>query len=79
MKNLKPFFPVSFMAKNTRSLVVAILLYLAFCVVIGLACKVIGIIPLIGGLIAWILGVVCGLYVLIGLVLTLLFYFDLLK
>lgn len=79
MKNLKPFFPVSFMAKNTRSLVVAILLYLAFGVVIGLACKVIGIIPLIGGLIAWILGVVCGLYVLIGLVLTLLFYFDLLK
>lgn len=79
MKNLKPFFLVSFMAKNGRSLVVAILLYLAFGVVIGLACKVIGIIPLIGGLIAWILGVVCGLYVLIGLVLTLLFYFDLLK
>lgn len=79
MKNLKPFFPVSFMAKNTRSLIIAILLYLAFGVVIGLACKVLSVIPLIGGLIAWILGIVCGLYVLIGLVLTLLFYFDLLK
>lgn len=79
MKNIKPFFPVSFMANNTRSLVVSILLYLAFGVLIGLACKVLSVIPLIGGLIAWILGIVCGLYVLIGLVLALLFYFDLLK
>lgn len=79
MKNLKPFFPVSFMAKNSRSLIISVLLYLAFGVLIGLACKVLSIIPLIGGLIAWILGVVCGLYVLVGLVLTVLFYLDLLK
>lgn len=79
MKNIKPFFPVSFMAKNVRSLVIAILLYVAFGVLIGLACKVLSIIPLIGGLLAWILGIVGGLYVLIGLVLAVLYFLDLLK
>ena len=79
MDKLKALFPVSFAAKDTRSLLISILLYLGVGVVAGFACRLLRILPLIGGFLSWIVGTVCGLYVLIGLVLTVLYYFKVIR
>lgn len=79
MDKLKALFPVSFAAKDTRSLLISILLYLGFGIVAGIACKLLAILPLIGGFLSWIVGLVSGLYVLVGLVLTVLYFFKVIR
>lgn len=76
MDQLKRLFPFSFSGNAVRDLVVAIIVYLVIGVVAGIICWVIGIIPLIGGFVAWLLRALSGLYVLVGLVLSVLHYFG---
>lgn len=72
MDMLKKFFPYSFGAKDVAGLVIKIIVYL---VVSGILGFVIGLIPLVGGLIASLI----GLYSTVGIVLTVLDYLKILK
>ena len=76
---LKQFFPAALGATNSSSLMKAIILYLVVGIVGGVICKIIGIMPIIGWLVAALLGLVIGLYVLIGLVLSILTYIAVTK
>ena len=74
MSTLKNLFPLSFTANDTRSFLTAIVIYLVIGVAAGLISKIIRIIPLLGGLLSWIIGLVAGIYVLVGLILTILVF-----
>lgn len=79
MDMLKKFFPFSFTAKNdVTALVVNIVIHLIAGVLIGFAIKLISIIPLIG-FIAGLVGGVVDLYILVGIILSCLDYFKVLK
>ena len=80
MDFLKSFWPLSFKvkAKDVPSLVVQIILLIVVCAVAGLAIALLSKLPIIG----WIIGIVGGvveLYGLIGIVLCVLQYCDMLK
>lgn len=86
MDMLKKFFPYSFGAKDTTALVIKIVVYVVAMVVGGLLLSLIGLIsgwiPLLGAVIGWILGVigtVIEVYCVIGIVLSVLDYFKVLK
>jgi len=75
MDKLYPFFPLStgVTPGNTRSLVLAEIIYLAACAVLGVLRAVLSWIPLVG----WLLGLVfslLGIYCVIGMVLAALQY-----
>ena len=78
MDLLKTIFPFSFKAKDTVSLVVAIVVYVLFGAVCGLIIGFLAKIPVLG-IIFSLLGSVLGLYGLLGLVLAVLVYFNLIK
>ena len=73
LKQLKPYFPVSFRIKDVTEFVVALALYVIAgslaAVVIGLLSKI----PFIGFLFG-IVGALAGLYVLIGIILAVLVF-----
>lgn len=86
MDMLKKFFPYSFGAKDTNSLVVKIVVYVVAAVLAGvvlwLAGALTGWIPVLGGIIGTLLGIVgwvIEVYVVIGIVLLLLDYFKVIK
>ncbi len=75
MEKIYSYFPLSnrVNAKDTRSLVVSILLYIAVGLVMSIVGKLLGWIPVIGfvlGLISWVLDIYC----LAGIVLSILRY-----
>lgn len=74
MSTLKNLFPLSFTANDIKSFLTAIVIYLVIGIAAGIISKLVGIIPLIGGLISWVIGLAAGLYVLIGLILTILVF-----
>lgn len=76
---LKQLFPTALRATNSSNLIKAIIFYLVIGIIGGIVCKIIGIIPIIGWLVAALLGLVIGLYVLIGLVLSVLTYIAVTK
>ena len=78
MDLLKSIFPFSFKAKDTVSLVVAIVIYVLFGAVCGAVIGFLAKIPVLG-IIFSLLGTVLGLYGLIGLILAVLVYFNLVK
>lgn len=79
MDLLKKFFPFSFITKkDVVALVVNIVIYLAVGVLIGFAIKLVSIIPLIGFIIG-LLGGLVDLYILVGIILSCLDYFKVLK
>lgn len=71
---LKSIFSLSFKGNDVSSLIISILLYLGIGVVLGLVCWLVGIIPLIGGPVSWLIGTVGGLYVPVGIVLAVLHF-----
>lgn len=78
MDILKQIFPVSFKAKDINSLIVAIVIYVVVALLGALVLGVLGLIPIIKFLfipVGWVL----ELYVVAGIVLTLLDYFKVLK
>lgn len=82
MSTLKKFFPYSFGAGSVASLVIKTIVYLCLPTILGIVTAIIGLVPIIGTIIAWILGVlssVVGLYVVAGIVILFLDYFKVLK
>ena len=77
LKKLKPYFPVSFRVKDVTEFVIALAMYViagSICaLIIGLLAKI----PFIGFLFG-IVGALAGLYVLIGIILTILVFLKLL-
>jgi len=79
MDMLKQFFPFSFGKKpDITSLVIALLVYLVAALVAGIVIAILNLIPIIK-ILGWILGSVVELYVVVGIVLTVLDYFKVLK
>ena len=79
METLKKFFPYSFKEKKDISaLIVNILIHIAGDIVAGLIIVLLSALPLIGGLFGFVGGVI-GLYFTVGIVLSILDYFKVLK
>ena len=82
MSTLKKFFPYSFGADSVASLVIKIIIYLCIPTLLGIVTAIIGIVPIIGWIIAWVLGAISGLvglYCLAGIVILVLDYLKVLK
>lgn len=87
MDILKKLFPFSFGKKaDVAALIINIILHLVVgliaAAIIGLASMVLSVIPVIGGILAWAIGVIAALvdlYVVIGIVLSVLDYCKILK
>lgn len=73
---LKKYFPAALMSTNSNAFIKAVVFYLVIGIVFGVICRVVGIIPIIGWLVAGIIGLVVGLYVLCGLVFSILIYVN---
>lgn len=82
MDTLKKIFPMSWkFTADVSNFVVGIIIYIVLCVpvgiVLGLAKIIVEWIPLVGNVLVWALGVIgvlVGLYAIIGLVLLILVY-----
>jgi len=87
MNTLKSFFPLSWKySKDVTALVTGIIIHLVAGVLLGAVISLAGLltgwIPVIGALIGWILGIVSsllGLYILVGVVLQVLLFFNIIK
>jgi len=86
MDLLKKFFPYSYGAKEVKDLVIKIIVYVVAMVIggamLGLVNLIVGWLPLIGGIIGWVLGLAGSLieiYCVAGIVLLVLDYFKILK
>lgn len=78
METLKKFFPLSTACTDTESLIKNLIIYVVAFVICTLIFSLLGKIPLIGILFS-IVGGLIGLYLLVGIVLALLLYFNVLK
>ena len=87
MSTLKTFFPLSWKySKDIANLIIGIIIHLVLEVLIGaligLATMITGWIPVVGALVAWVLGIVSsllGLYILAGIVLLILLFLKVIK
>jgi hypothetical protein len=82
MDILKKVFPFSFNTKDVASLVIKIVVYVVVSAVLGIVGAVLSWIPLIGwvfGMIFGLIGGLVGLYCLIGIVLAILDFCNILK
>ena len=79
MDMIKRYFPLSMNVKDVKDLIIKIVVYVVVELLVGLVCKVIGFIPFVGGIVAWIIGTVVGIYVLAGIILAILDYLKILK
>ena len=79
MDTLKKLFPYSFKAKKDISaLIVNVLIYLVFDIVAGAIIGLLSGLPLVGGVLG-LIGGLLGLYVTVGLILSILHYLKLVK
>ena len=74
MEKLKSIFPLSFRGKGIGSMFIAILFYIIIGLVLGAVCWLVGKIPMIGDLASWLVGVIAGIYELVGIVLAVLHF-----
>ncbi|MBQ4313224.1 MAG: hypothetical protein IJC18_03335 [Clostridia bacterium] len=75
---IKKLFPTSTRATDLTGLIVSLLIYIVLPAIVHLVANLLGGIPLIG----WILGIIAGvidLYCLIGIVVSLLIFFKVIK
>ena len=86
MDMLRKFFPFSFKEKkDIAALIINVLLYIVAGVVIGFVLGLLGLlgaIPVVGAILALVLGLVSSiveLYILVGIVLSFLDYFKVIK
>lgn len=87
MATLKKFFSLSFKySSSVGDLIIGILVYILFGIVAGavitLSTFLTAWIPLVGGILAWALGVIgslIGVYTLAGIIIMLLVFFKVLK
>lgn len=73
MDILKKLFPLSFDAKDVAGLVIRIIIYLAASIVIGFIIALFAFVPIINLLMS-LVGSLCELYVVSGIVITILDY-----
>ncbi len=86
MDILKKFFPHAFKATELGKFIVTLIIYFVIDIVcgavIGLAAMILAGLPLIGGLLAWAVGVIgslVGLYALVGVILSILVFVKVIK
>lgn len=72
MDSIKKLFPYSFGAADIKAMVIKIVVYLLASAVLGL---VIGLIPLVGGIVSWLVGIYCT----VGWILVVLDYLKVIK
>lgn len=78
METVKKFFPLSTSCSDNESFIRNLIIYVVAVVICALLFSLLGRIPLIGilfGIIGWIV----GLYLIVGIVLAVLLYFNILK
>jgi len=78
MDLVKKFFPISMRATDVIGLVISIIIYALLPTVLGLVNSCIGGIPVIG----WIMGIILsliGIYCLVGIVLAILIFCNVIK
>ena len=80
MEMLQKVFPYSLNVKekDVASLVVSIIIYLALALVVGIAIWIVGLIPILN-ILGGILGTIVELYCLVGIILAVLKYLNVLK
>ncbi|MBQ2827565.1 MAG: hypothetical protein IJF13_10095 [Clostridia bacterium] len=78
MDVLKKLFPLSFKAKDIVSLIIYIVIYLVVGIVAGVLIGVLAGFPIIGIIFA-LVGSLIDLYVLVGIVLEVLYFLNILK
>jgi hypothetical protein len=79
MDMVKKYFPKSFGLEDVKALVISILIYIVVDILCGVVCAVLGIIPLLGDIAAWVLGTVVGIYTTVGIVLSMLSFLKVIK
>lgn len=79
MDILKKYFPLSFGAADIAGLIVKIIIYIVIGAVVSCIGWIVGLVPIVGGAIAGILGTLSGLYCFIGIVLVVLDFLKVLK
>ncbi len=79
MDMLKKYFPYSFGAKDLTALIIKVIVYFVAGVIVGTIASVIGLIPLIGPIIGWALGLVANIYTTAGWIIAILDYLKVLK
>ena len=79
MDILKKFWPNAFKTADSNGLVTAIIIYVIVLIVGTVAGFILGLLPIVGGILAWVVGTVLDLYGLVGIVLALLTYFKVIK
>ncbi len=78
MDKVKKFFPLSTSIGDNETLIRNVIIYVVAMVISGLVFSLLGKIPIVG-IITNIIGALVGIYLLVGLVLAFLFYFNILK
>ena len=79
MDMIKKYFPKSFGLEDVKALLISILIYIVVDILCGVVCAVLGIIPLLGGIAAWVIGTVVGIYTTVGIVLSVLSFLKVIK
>lgn len=80
MDILRKFWPFSFVQKrDVAALVINIIIHAVGLILMGVACWLIGHIPLVGNFSAWLIGSVTELYIAAGIVFSILDYCRILK
>lgn len=79
MDALKTLWALSFRGKTATDMVISILIYIVIGVVAGLLAWVIGIVPLFGWILAWLIRVVVGLYTLAGIIFAILYFANVME
>lgn len=75
---LKPFFPQAFAADNTKSLGIAVLIYVAIAFVVSLVIGFLSWIPILGFVLS-ILGWLINLYCVAGIILAILVFLKVIQ
>ncbi len=78
MDKVKKFFPLSTSISDNESLIKNVIIYIVAMVISGLVFSLLGKIPIVG-IITNIIGALVGIYLLVGLVLAFLLYFNVIK
>ncbi|MBE6925437.1 MAG: hypothetical protein E7461_01205 [Ruminococcaceae bacterium] len=79
MDMVKKYFPFSFGLADVKKLVISILIYVVIGVVSGIVCGILGIVPLLGDIAAWVVGTVSGIYTTVGIVLSVLSFLKVIQ
>lgn len=78
MDTLKKLFPLSFNAKDVASLIIKIIIYLALSIIIGFVIAIFALVPFVN-LLTGLVGALAELYILAGIVITVLDYLKVLN